>query len=51
MSTTITPYDDGFEAFHNGTDLDANPFQEDTDDYYEWEAGWVTASDEEENEA
>lgn len=38
-------YDQGFQAYQNGESIDSNPYQDDTDDFYDWEGGWVAASD------
>lgn len=41
-----TPYDKGFQAYQNGDSLIDNPYNEGSDDFYEWESGWVNASGE-----
>lgn len=43
------PHQHGREAFHNGTNITANPFRNtegDADAYTEWEAGWKSAKEE-----
>ena len=40
-----TPYDKGYQAYLEGSTLEANPFQAPSDEYYDWEGGWVAASD------
>ena len=40
------PYDSGFNAYYEGEDLDANPFQEPSEEYDEWQSGWCNASGE-----
>ena len=42
---TNTPYDQGFQAFLEGLDQESNPYDSGTDDFYDWEGGWVAASD------
>ena len=39
-------YARGYMAYKEGLELSDNPFQDDTEDYLSWEAGWVSASDE-----
>lgn len=43
--STQSAYDQGFQSYIEGSDLSANPFQEPSDDFYDWEGGWVAASD------
>lgn len=44
-------YAKGYMAFKEGMELEDNPFEEGTEDYESWEAGWVSGADEElENE-
>ena len=38
-------YDKGYQAYLEGESLDGNPFQDQTDEFYDWEGGWVAASD------
>lgn len=45
-----TPYDSGYQAYFDGLDIDANPFKDGTDDYEDWESGWVTAADTDDQE-
>lgn len=40
-------YAKGYMAFKEGLELSDNPFDEGTDDYDSWEAGWVSGADEE----
>lgn len=44
-------YDKGQQAYNDGQDLSSNPFEEGTDDFYDWGGGWVAASDEDEDDA
>ena len=45
------PYDRGYQAFTDGQELEANPFPEGTEEHDDWEAGWVGASaDQEDND-
>ena len=39
-------FDKGYQAFLDGQDVLDNPFQENSDEWEEWEAGWCAASDE-----
>lgn len=39
-------YAKGYIAFKEGMDLEDNPFEEGSDDYDSWEAGWVSGADE-----
>ncbi len=39
----LSPYAEGEEAFRAGKTLDANPYDEGTDDALDWEDGWNDA--------
>jgi len=43
-------YDQGYQAFLEGLDLESNPFQEGTEEHDEWESGWVNASADQEED-
>jgi hypothetical protein len=36
----------GFLAFNAGVKVGDNPYQEDTDDFWKWMAGWTSAGEE-----
>lgn len=41
----MVPFDQGYEAFLDGQDVDANPFELETDEWLDWRRGWYSASD------
>ena len=41
-------FDDGYQAYIDDIDLDDNPYEFDTDEYDEWEEGWLTAEEDHE---
>ena len=43
---TNDAFQQGYQAFLEGQEIDTNPFQDNTDEYLDWESGWVTAADE-----
>lgn len=38
-------FEDGYDAFYEGLELIENPYKMTTDQYGEWEAGWLSAND------
>ena len=36
-------FDTGYDAYWEGIHVSTNPHQEDTEEYYSWEAGWLSA--------
>lgn len=40
-------YAKGYMAFKEGLELSDNPYDEGTDDFDSWEAGWVSGAEEE----
>lgn len=43
--TMTDNFESGFQAYLDGQELESNPFPEGSDEYFDWEAGWVAASD------
>lgn len=43
-------YAKGYWAYSDGQELEDNPFEEGSEDYDNWEAGWVSASSEDDDE-
>ena len=41
----MTPFEQGIEAFHEGMPLDANPYEDGTDESDSWTRGWYAAAD------
>jgi len=46
----MTPYEEGYEAFHRGDLPEMNPFDERDAQYDEWEEGYNDAEDNESGE-
>ena len=47
----MNAYDKGYQAFTDGMGIDSNPFENGSDDFFDWESGWVSAADDEERDA
>ena len=43
-------YDKGYQAYLDGQDLENNPFEDGSDEFFEWEGGWVAASDDDDKD-
>lgn len=43
-------FEEGKSAFLRGRDLNDCPYEEATEEFYEWEEGWTTASEKYEND-
>jgi ribosome modulation factor len=42
--------EEGKKAFKQGIDLDLCPYEDGSTEYYEWEEGWIEASEEYEDD-
>lgn len=38
-------YDEGWASYNNEMNMDENPYRYGSEDYYEWESGWVDAAE------
>ena len=36
------PYDDGYECYFDGISLSENPYSYQSENYLQWEAGWIS---------
>lgn len=46
-----TQYNEGWDAYMNGSKLKDNRYQPGSDAYLQWELGWLEAQDDEASEA
>lgn len=41
-----SPYEQGYQAYCDGTDLESNPYPHNSNEADQWDAGWCDALDE-----